>query len=184
MYFTNDRTNFETRNDRTLPAAHQPRELVTDAAIRESVYGTVAAGTYFDGVVTFRDSECQVRVNGETVYENFLLARCIAYATRHGLAFTHEQEAAPTQRAPRVLGTVPSYGRAVDPYRELQKEMFGAFNDVGLSREKDEMLPRINAMLGTNYGSHTLLDESEMKLVAAAVRGGYFDDEAAQRRVA
>jgi hypothetical protein len=173
MYFNEDPTCYETRNGRTLPTHPQPRELPHEKSIREGVYGTVAFGDYFDGIVVFHTGETEVRVNGETVYTHVLKNRCIDWATRHGLAFTKPQA--------RVLASVPRYG--VDTYRESQKEMFGAFSDAGLSREKDTMLSLINTMLGTDFDSRTQMSEREMRLVAAAVRGGYFE-EVAQSRAA
>jgi hypothetical protein len=176
MYFNEDPTCYEVRNGRTLPVYPQPRELPHEANIRESVYGTVAFGDYFDGIIVFNTGETEVRSNGETVYAHVLKNRCIDYATRHGLSFTKPQAQA------RVLASVPRY--EVDTYREAQKELFGSWGGAGLSCDKAVMLPMLNAMLGTDYDSRTEMSEREMKLVAAAVRGGYFEEVTAQSKAA
>lgn len=61
-----------------------------------------------------------------------------------------------------------------DAHRHAQRHLFGTAARAGLSRDKDEMLSVINALLGSAFTSRTQMTVDEMEAVSTAIEAGGF----------
>lgn len=141
-------------------------------AIRESVYGRIHAGDYTNGIISFYDSECEVRSDGEVVYATNDLARCKKWAERAGLCFEYSkpataqaklqaeapQKAAPARR-PRCLH-----------YKTI-RIAFAIAKDKGLDTRADEaMRAAFSRVLGRKIDSRDEMSGNDWCQVGRAMK--------------